>query len=1279
MLLSSLDSTCVRSKLVSASSGHPEFISIVTAALNCSSSCSITKRNKSVFFPALKSLAVLLERLGSRFWQFTDSRDPETVLDAIILNRVFLEKIEEMCSSVCVKAEAGNSNDEDNMTNSQLVYQWENDDDDDIMHAGSNAESVVFCWVVPFLQSLLDFGSFMDVVVQRMFAAISSELARSCGVAQLPESTVLYRETLMALAGMVSLLYSKEAYTLLLSVSDSWLKPLTKSLFSVHRLSALPCHVETAVSIFRKILNTDSASHFSQSTEFLSCLQEYQKSFFHGSRQSAFHKSTCNVVKKEFSSRLFSDHLTLVLRTLSMQNDRGSLSEAEKVSTSKCTPRSVDPVSPSKPHPDSPPIARVKQEQTESERTVTSTERFPVNDFDYNVTEETKVFPNPKILSNQPVAVKESNRIFFVGKLSAKERTSGNSSSTDEMEEWECGPRRKPTIPKNIRRNLSLRLKKSTPTQSLKAKSTNSTSTKQVITSIASTYNESEVSTPAVSDLSGDDLLDTKPRPLGIKPSPLSSRAVVITERASPSSVSSSDDSDFPSLNTLMTTPTKNSFGKRRVNIGTDICGTVSKARAELDGGLIPQKKTAVSKAHAELDGGLIPQKKTAVSKAHAELDGGSIPRKKTAVSKAHAELDGGLISRKKTAVVTSSEHCVSVQHEQTHDELESGVCIANDDYFSDSEQSECKGSSRFIEDSSLEDIQKNCDSSQVLTSSERKKEQADSSLYYQGKKESQTEIDKPDTLVACNESSLHVTKPDSQSDPDFVYYNLRDIIETHSPVSLATESDTTSDGSKGDNVCKDNSHVVIDKIHSLTTLIPSVQPKSSPKPSPIPSENSVGSSRDMRSLTGSPVTVDLVRLNNESISKINLQLRQTKSPQNLSSKLEIISNMNLASHSSSSDELCIPLLSRKRRWISPVSSDSDQSPICHDQDKELSTPTSTLSSKRMKWEPEKATRTVAPANQDFNIPGDRDAGSTVSQHKPVHADSEISINKPGMPPKCKVSHVTGTATQLYEPPGIVYSGRKSVLMRSTGSADKNAFKQHVRMSQSVPKHALMGSVSSVSASKEITSHSDEKIDPGSHTKAAPKFSALTKSSQCSSKPDLIGNKIPSKSVAKLHLSDYPSEPIDSQSNKRKPTVTFSRGASSPTLNKLSTDTANLLDNATRRPNLDSMIKQQFIHQQPKPDLLPRLNIDTRPKKPKSMDDFHSCVLSWDPSVFRYPEQDEEGRRVIPTCRELLGELEHVPLTFTSYDKYFDVFKPLFFLELWQSVSFSCFVFIQIS
>ena len=1341
MLLSSLDSTCVRSKLVSASSGHPEFISVVTAALSCSSSSSsVTKMNQSVFLPVLKSLAVLLERLGSRFWQFTDSRDPETVLDTIMLNRVFLEKIEEMSLSVCVKdereSESGKNSHEDNMTNSQLVYQRKNDDDD-VLDAGGNAESVIFCWVVPFLQSLLDFGPFVDAVVQRMFTAISSKLPNSCGVVHCPESTVLYREVLTAITGMVTLLYSKEAYTSLLNVSDSWLTPLTKCLFTVQQLSARPCHVETAVSIFRKILATDAASQFSQSAKFLSCLQDYKRSFFHSGRQSTFQNSTSSVVKKEFSSSSLSDHLILILKTLTMQNDRGLFNKTEKMSVAMCTPstsRSIDPDSPPKAYPDSPPRAypdsppraypdspprafpdsppraypdpplkaQVKHEQTISERTVTSIERFPVIDNDFNYMTDEDVLANTSDLNNfKPVAIKkEPKTTLFIGKLSAKERASGDpqsSDSTDEMEEWERGPRKKPIVQKTLRRTLSLKLKKSLTPHSVIAKDTSSTITKEVTTPISSTYktsNVSKVSTSEVANLNfidskplstkakltsiqsltantsqtmtkevtiptaatcttskistasvptlnfiGSEQIDTKPSPLGIKPSPLSSRTIVVTERSSPSSTSSSDDSDLPSLDTLMTTPTKSSTVRRRLKIKTDSCGAVSKSLAELD-----ERR----------------------------------------------------ISLKKTYVVTSSVGSAPVHHEQRDDtsslsEVDDiDVDITDFNQFRNSGQSEGKDVSRFVS------LEKHSDSSRALSSSEGMKEEADSSFYHQGKKV--TEIDHSDTLLP----SFHITKPDSQSDPDFVYYNLRDIIETPSPVNMATESDAMSDCSKGHTVCEDktfNSGVGTDQDNQ--TLVPPVQRKSLSKLSPVPSENSVCSSRDSKSLTGSPVTVDLVRLNNESINKINMQLNlEKKAQKNVCSKFESFSSTSppdfpfqdsdfLFQESSSSEELYIPLLPQKRRRISLATSDSEseQSPVCPDQD--ISTHSSTLPSKRRKQETEteKATSTVRPTKQDSSMCTDHELGPIACQHKPVHVlQADIGLKKSDkslLPPKRKVSHVT-TATRLYEPPGMVYSGRKSILQRPTGSGGSSAvlprkhnFEQPLGTAKSLPNPLVAGNVtSSLSASKDNTSVRSESIKvPESRNKVTSTFSAHT------SELNLMGTR--SKPARPVSMTTKPREQLPGSpsrppqlvsthllSNKHllkpKPAVTVS---ASHARNKLSLDTASLLDIATSSPIIGSPIRQKFIHQQPKPDFTPKLNIDTRPRKPRTMDDFHSYVLSWDPSVFRYPEQDEDGRRVVPTCRELLGELEHVPLTFTSYDKYFDAFKPLFFLELWQSVS----------
>ena len=79
-------------------------------------------------------------------------------------------------------------------------------------------------------------------------------------------------------------------------------------------------------------------------------------------------------------------------------------------------------------------------------------------------------------------------------------------------------------------------------------------------------------------------------------------------------------------------------------------------------------------------------------------------------------------------------------------------------------------------------------------------------------------------------------------------------------------------------------------------------------------------------------------------------------------------------------------------------------------------------------------------------------------------------------------------------------------------------------------------------------------------------------------------------------------------------------------------------------------------------------HVPTKPSRQHKMDDLYAVLLSWDPSLFLFPQEDINGK-VIPPQLAMSDELTPVPDVFDGYDHYCDVFRPLFFHELWTNVS----------
>lgn len=247
MLLSSLDATCIRSKLTSSTSGYPEIVQNILKILSSGS---------DVFLPVIKCLSVLIERMGSRFWQFFSDK-PKMLCETIFSHRIFCESVKEMS---CLE-----SDDEKEESYSQLVYRksLKAEGTDEI-----SGDSVIFCWIVPFVQSLLDFGQHMSsdisIVIRKAY-----DLLNDTGF-----STVLYQEIVAILLSVSNLLYSKKSYNLLLRCQKFWLPALFQSVDSLATKNFT--FTSNVIKFFEKLLRSETALCLPDTDSFLSLLQASQ-------------------------------------------------------------------------------------------------------------------------------------------------------------------------------------------------------------------------------------------------------------------------------------------------------------------------------------------------------------------------------------------------------------------------------------------------------------------------------------------------------------------------------------------------------------------------------------------------------------------------------------------------------------------------------------------------------------------------------------------------------------------------------------------------------------------------------------------------------------------------------------------------------------------------------------------------------------------------------------------------------------------------------------------
>ena len=271
---------------------------ITLSGSGCITSCSLgTESRAAVFWPVLQCFSLLLSRLQSRYWQLSTER-PMRVLEQVLASPFFLSELnkwaaraEEQGSSRRVavseetNSESAEESDDEMITDSQFVYQCggqrsrslektnPNDsqevisDQSDLMAlqiASSSLKQCTFSWMVPFLQSLLDFGADLVMpIVELLLNALCSLIKLSAlgltafDTHHLDGSTVfspvkddtlsilvisqrpLCDNTLFVLSCIIELLLLKHAYVFLVNLQSKWLPIFANALLILLKHSGM--------------------------------------------------------------------------------------------------------------------------------------------------------------------------------------------------------------------------------------------------------------------------------------------------------------------------------------------------------------------------------------------------------------------------------------------------------------------------------------------------------------------------------------------------------------------------------------------------------------------------------------------------------------------------------------------------------------------------------------------------------------------------------------------------------------------------------------------------------------------------------------------------------------------------------------------------------------------------------------------------------------------------------------------------------------------------------
>ena len=268
MFITALSGPCIQSRLISS---REDLIHAIVNALDCNTSSS------EAFWPALQCLRTLLHKLGSRFWQFVPSNSSfDYVLKCILKSPQFKVELAKW-SEETFESQGNDGNGADDATNSQVVYEFLEETLDaqpaKSMSSVDTTNSVhhqrlPFTWIIPFLQSLLDFGEAAYEAIDVLFHAVHSFPNQGSNLSP------LFNESLFTLSEMVQLLFSKRAYSIMYRFKAKWLPAVELALGSIKDISSLSS-LKYLFNVLLGILNTDEAKELPKNKEIVSHLQKF--------------------------------------------------------------------------------------------------------------------------------------------------------------------------------------------------------------------------------------------------------------------------------------------------------------------------------------------------------------------------------------------------------------------------------------------------------------------------------------------------------------------------------------------------------------------------------------------------------------------------------------------------------------------------------------------------------------------------------------------------------------------------------------------------------------------------------------------------------------------------------------------------------------------------------------------------------------------------------------------------------------------------------------------
>ena len=290
MLIKAMDGGCIRSRLMSVN-GHRELVDTVLLNLTVNADKNYTSRvdkarcththptvqsaSTTVFWPAMQCYSILLDKLGSRFWQHT-SKDASVVLSDIFSNPYYCFELTQWATlNSDMEDTTSLESDSELVSNSQVVQDWKPSlrpqeviqltqtvaDDLDYETEEENAYTAtahrksrtsVFSWISPFINSILDFGEggypnikCLVQVVHAIFVGAMSgknhfeficdgKWSVNLNITASPSITAaraydilsysaFANEAFLALVNLVDLLVTKSFFTPLICSQNSWL------------------------------------------------------------------------------------------------------------------------------------------------------------------------------------------------------------------------------------------------------------------------------------------------------------------------------------------------------------------------------------------------------------------------------------------------------------------------------------------------------------------------------------------------------------------------------------------------------------------------------------------------------------------------------------------------------------------------------------------------------------------------------------------------------------------------------------------------------------------------------------------------------------------------------------------------------------------------------------------------------------------------------------------------------------------------------------------------